>query len=259
MDNPRRLICVRHGQSTANVMRDEIIRDPEYRRFIRWYEEDPQSSRIIALAQELKRKYAYKVPDYNIPLTRQGAGQAIETARRLSNYAMRHIPAAVFISPYLRTRETFMQMKIGYPELANVKDVFYEYDLCEQSLGAVATCGDFKIFTTLNPEQRELQQREGEYSHRFPYGENIPDLRFRVRSFLERMRKEYNNRDVLIVAHYITLLALRAEIEHWSAEEFLEWQVHTNLINCAVSVYFKLDAPYGSGALRNVMFNRRFY
>ena len=150
-------------------------------------------------------------------------------------------------------------MKIGWPELAGVKDVFYEDDLREQGIGVVKLYGDFEAFWTLNPEQRRLRELEGEYFYKFPGGENVPDLRFRVRALLERIARLYNDRTVLVITHDRTLLAIRAEIENWDIDEYIKWSTNSNLINCSVSIYAKPFNRLEDSELMSVVYNKKLY
>ncbi|MEX2145307.1 MAG: histidine phosphatase family protein [Candidatus Spechtbacterales bacterium] len=252
------LICVRHGQSELNAMHAGKKRDPEYKKFIKLFRENPNNELLIPLALNLKEKYVHKTPDWASRITALGRYQALGTGVELAKI-VKETPAAVFVSSYLRAKESFGAMKAGWPALENVENIFYEDYLREQDIGVAALYGDFEVFWTLNPEQRKLRELEGDYFYKFPSGENLADLRSRIRPLLEKIQKPYNDKPVLVVAHAQTLLAIRAEIENWDVEEYMKWRINSDLINCAVSIYKKLFDKKGYGKLKNTMYNRKLY
>jgi phosphohistidine phosphatase SixA len=56
--------------------------------------------------------------DHNTPLAHNGV-QAKKVGENLKNEL--ELPDVIFVSPYLRTKETLKQLMEGWPELKNVK------------------------------------------------------------------------------------------------------------------------------------------
>ena len=258
MYNPRQLICVRHGQSQLNAMHSAKRQDPEYRRFIKLFKEDPDDPEVLILAKKIKEKYVHETADHASPITLLGRLQAVRTGEELKEL-VKEVPSAVFVSSYLRARESFEAMKTGWPELENIKDIFYEDDLREQDIGVATLYGDFEAFWALNPEQKKLREQEGDYFYKFPSGENLADLRFRVRPFLEKIKQLYNDKNVLVISHAQTLLAIKAEIEKWDVNEYLKHRTNSDLINFALSIYEKVPSGQKQGKLKSVMYNRQLW
>jgi broad specificity phosphatase PhoE len=96
MVRPRRIVLVRHGESTGNV--DDTVYERE--------------------------------PDHALALTERGWQQAEETGKRLREVFGRE-RISVYVSPYRRTHETFRAFHLD-PELVRVRE---EPRLREQDWG----------------------------------------------------------------------------------------------------------------------------
>jgi broad specificity phosphatase PhoE len=78
---------------------------------------------------------------------------------------------------------------------------------------------------------------QGPYWYRFPQGESIPDLRERLRSIVRTVVRDFSGANVLAVTHHLPVLALRANLEHLDAGQFIELDETQKPINCGVTTY----------------------
>ena len=167
-------------------------------------------------------------------------------------------PSVIFVSPYLRTRETLARMTDVWPELSNVKTV-QEERITEQDHGLASLYGDLRIFKALNPEQRQLYESVGEYWYRWPQGENVPDVRERLRSWLGTITRDYNRQNVLVVTHHLAILALRANLERLNESEFLRLDREEKPINAGVTIYRGKANAGADGHLVLDVYNVKMY
>lgn len=175
---PVRIILLRHGQSLGNV--DEL---------------------------------AYcRVPDHTMPLTPLGQRQAAEAGERVKAL-LGGVPAAVYVSPYARTRSTLRLLGLG--PLA--ERVVAEPRLREQDWGNLQ-----------DPVQQEVLKHQrhafGHFFFRLPNGESGADVDDRVAAFLDgleaRVRAGGHPETSLLVSHGLTIRLLCRRLFGWSVELF---------------------------------------
>lgn len=151
-----------------------------------------------------------RIPDHAIPLTEAGREQAHEAGPAIRQLLRGERPA-VYLSPYLRTRETFALLDIE----GACERVTQEPRLREQDWGNLQ-----------DPDEQEVQrQRRDEFGHffyRLPYGESGADVDDRVAGFLADLSRsgEDHPGTVLIVSHGLTLRLLCRRLFGWSVELF---------------------------------------
>ncbi len=237
---PEELAIIRHGESAYNILRDAKANDPGYQEFKAAYEIFEQTGAGLDLAQELARTVmasgicSLDVADHATPLTERGHNQAEATGRRLAELIK--LPDVVLVSPYVRTHQTVDGLIRSWPELAGVARV--EDDrLREQEHGLSTIYGDWRIYQTLHPDQEILRKKEGTYWYKHQQGENVPMVRDRLRSIQNTLTREYVGQRVLIVAHHLTLLAFRANMERLGAEQFIHLDENEKPVNCGVTIY----------------------
>jgi len=174
-----RIILVRHGESLGNV--DEL---------------------------------AYcQIPDHALPLTLHGEQQVADTAPEV-RALLAAGPVAAYVSPYLRTRQTF--------ELLGVRDLvermIAEPRLREQDWGNLQ-----------DPVEQEIQKRQrhefGHFFYRLAHGESGADVDDRVASFLAELelrmlRQSGHPQSVLVVSHGLAMRLLCRRLFSWSIELF---------------------------------------
>lgn len=253
---PRSLTLVRHGESAFNAMKKAKGNDPRYRRFEEEYQRDPESGRTQKLALQIWNDFPLKISDAQTPLTPVGERQATTTGVVLSNTT--RPPKVIAVSPYLRTRETLRFLTIGWPKLAEV-EVYEEERLREMEIGLRGLYHDWMIFNALYPEQRQLREQEGGYWYRLPQGENVPDLRARLHSWLGTIIREFAGEDVLAVTHHMTILGVRANLERWGEAEFTNVDHNEKPVNCGVTLYHCDPEKGRGGKLELAFYNRKYY
>lgn len=252
---PAYLTLIRHDVSAYNQMKCAKQTNEDYQKFVEQFEKDCESPITKALAQEAWDIYALGKGDHNTPLANDGI-QARKVGESLRKEL--ELPDVIFVSPYLRTKETLRMLMEGWPELESVK-VVEEERIREQEHGLAILYNDWKIFYSMYPEQKKLFDLEGDYWYRWPQGENVPDVRMRVRSWFDTLVRDYSDKKVLVVTHHLTILSLRAALERMSAEEFLALNKTEKPINAGVTKY-KGDPDQGKdGKLLLEYYNKKFY
>lgn len=256
---PSQLICVRHGQSTLNALSGERYRDPYYKEFREVYNKYPLSVECKNRATQLFNKYGYKIGDHASPLTQKGQEQARITGRELKGQI--EIPEAIFISPYKRCQETFQYMVEGWPELASVPRIFAnDNSLREMEFGEAFIYGNWDIFFAKNPIQKQVYDLAGHFWYRWPGGESVADVQARLCSWYDRIMTSFAEKRIMVISHFLTILALRANIEDWTADRFIEERNDAEHINCGVTEY-KIRASDASNERGLVLkrFNDKLY
>jgi len=175
---PNRIILVRHGESEGNL--DDTV-----------YE---------------------RVPDHRISLTPKGFEQARQTGAVIRE-VLDGETADVYVSPYLRTRQTLEALALPVAE----RDVRLEPRLREQDWANFQNPADIA-------EQKEQRDRYGHFFYRFREGESGSDVYDRVSTFLESMHRNFETpaapRNVVVVTHGLTMRLFCMRWFHWSVEYF---------------------------------------
>ncbi|HXK40436.1 MAG TPA: phosphoglycerate mutase family protein, partial [Candidatus Paceibacterota bacterium] len=182
---PTIVAFVRHGESAYNVLK-KIKKDgnsaygafekrfwPEYEaaQDETWVSEE---LRALAIAARKELVDTFSKGDYMTPMTEEGIRQAVATGRHLLEHIS--LPDVIYVSPYLRTRQTLEGLIRGCPELGKVR-VVVEERVREQEHGLSTIYNDWRIYMAFNPEQALLHRRGGDYEYRFLNGENKADVR----------------------------------------------------------------------------------
>lgn len=253
---PKSLMLIRHDTSKYNILRVKKAEDILYQKFLESWNKDWQSSKTIKLAKEVMAKFSLGVGDANTLLADPEGRQAYETGVALSKEYP--TPDVVFVSPYKRTKLTLDHLIRGWPELADVKKV-EEERIREQEHGLALLYNDWRVFFTLNPDQKRLYDMEGPYRYRYPQGENVPDVRIRNWSWGTTLIREFAGKRVMSISHHLNILALRANFERLGEEEFIRLDNEEKPINCGVTEY-RFDPRVGSkGKLMLEYYNRQYY
>ena len=253
---PESITLIRHDQSAYNHLARVKKENPLYQEFVKSFELSPDSDRSRELALQVKSEISLKCADHNTPLA-EGAGIQAETMS--SNLKSRiNLPGIIFVSPYERTIETLDRMTYTWPELKQVKTIT-EDRITEQDHGLSILYSDWRVFHTLYPEQRELYNRQGSYWYRFPQGENIPDVRERLRSWTTTLVRDYHDQEVLAVTHHLTILSFRANLERLDEKEFLRLDEEEKPINAGVTTYKGKKDQGKNGKLVLETYNAKLY
>jgi broad specificity phosphatase PhoE len=231
------------------------VKQDDYQAFVKQFEKDCESPLTRAMAQEMWDIYQLGMGDHDTPLAHDGV-QAKAVGEKLQDAL--ELPDVIYVSPYLRTKETLRKLIEGWPELATVK-VVEDERIREQEHGLAILYNDWKIFYSMYPDQKKLFDLEGDYWYRWPQGENVPDVRLRIRSWFDTIVRDYADKKVLVVTHHLTILSLRAALERMSAEQFIAQNESEKPINAGVTLY-RGDPKLGKdGKLVLDYYNKKFY
>jgi broad specificity phosphatase PhoE len=185
----------------------------------------------------------YTVPDYKIPLTEVGKQQSVEAGKllrgKLQFGGFLRDRLAVYVSPYLRTRETWQNMKLGMDVPSyNIEREREDPRLREQEWGNLGTSG--------GSEKVEFDRNNyGTFFFRIPLGESGADVYDRCTGFLDTLYRDFENpefpRNVLIVLHGFSLRVLLMRWLHLTVEEF---ETMKNPDNCQMFQLHKYDGKH---------------
>lgn len=252
---PESITLIRHGESAFNASKTIKAENNLYQKFRASYQENPESQETKALAQEVSSKLSLDYGDHNTPLSDEGHRQAETTGKQLQNLI--RLPEIVYVSPYERTHDTLNGLIKGWPALKQVK-TYEEERIREKEHGLLIAYNDSYVFRALHPEQRRLIEKEGPYFYRFPQGENIPDVRERIRSWTNTIIREFPGMNLLVVTHHLTILSLRANFERLDAKQFQEIDETDKPVNCGVTIY-KATEGGRAGRLTLDTYNKKLY
>lgn len=252
---PKYIALVRHDVSAYNQLKITRTKNADYQKFLEYYEKDPVCQKTKALAEEMSELYRLTQGDHDTPLFNDGV-QAKIVGEKLKNEI--ELPDVIFVSPYLRTRETLKKIIEGWPELASVK-VVEDERIREQEHGLATIYNDWKVFFTLYPEQKRLYDISCEYWYRWPQGENVPDVRLRIKSWFDTLVRDYKDKKVLVITHHLTILALRANLERYSANDFINLNNENKPINVGVTLYCGNENQGKDGKLILNYYNKKLY
>jgi len=182
---PQNIFIVRHGQSVGNVNK-EVYRD---------------------------------IPDYALQLTDLGHTQAYETGKELAKLVDPAIPVQFYVSPFWRTRQTFLGVQKSFPNF-----VYYEDPrLREQEWGQ-----NMESREGYSEKIEEYRDGYGHFYYRFrDGGESCADVFDRVSDFMNTMFRDFQKvnfpRNVVVVTHGMTMRLFIMRWFHVTVEEFESW------------------------------------
>lgn len=217
---PRQIDFVRHAQSSYNRLRALQQDQPLYRAFEEEFAKNPDSKHTKQLAEQLRAEYQQIAGDSHSEITSEGRQQMKRVGQAMAAKSEK-LPDIIFVSPYKRTKQSLAGLISGWPALTKVR-IIEEERIREREFGMRILYGDSKVWMALNPEQRRLQELQGEYWYRPPQGENIADVRQRMRSWATALSSRHAGKYVLAMTHHITILAFRANVERMTAEQYLQ-------------------------------------
>ena len=203
---PLRIALIRHGESEANL--DKTV-----------YE---------------------RTPDHAVPLTPLGHEQAAKAGRELREL-FENQPVRVYVSPYLRARQTLDSL--GLDDLIELPRE--EPRLREQDWANLQDTADIE-------RQEQLRDSFGHFFYRFTHGESGSDVYDRVSTFLETMHRDFDSpdapRNVLLVSHGLTMRLFCMRWFHWSVRFFESLRNpgngETRVLLRQPDFRYKLDRPF---------------
>ena len=196
---PKRIFIIRHGQSEANAG--------------------------LGVHATL--------PDWKIPITELGIKQSLGGGDEVT-YNMVPGKLGVYVSPFLRTRQTWehMSKNIDSTRIAFVKE---DPRIREQEWGHLRCAEDY------DPIEKERDEY-GPFFYRIPDGESGADVYDRCTGFLNTLYRDFDKHDfpenVLIVTHGFAMRVLLMRWFHYSVEHFHDM---ANSRNCQIVVLDKQE------------------
>lgn len=236
------LTLLRHAESEYNQFKMKWETSELYQKFLSAYKADWQSDMTKDLAIQVALKFSSFNTDHSTDITDKGR-QIAKNAAQLLSKAIK-TPDVVVVSPYLRTQSTWEVIREEWPQVQKAKVITDEL-IREQEFGLRLLYGDWRAMQVCHPEQRSLYRLQGPYWYRHPQGENIPDVRARVRQWMDSALREYAGKRVLVITHHVTILSFIANIEHLTAESFNDMYKTLRPDHCAITQYqIKQDGKY---------------
>jgi broad specificity phosphatase PhoE len=208
---PDVLWIVRHGESAANVAREEA---------------------------EATGRTHIDVPhrEVDVPLSLLGERQAVALGHWFGNFPEPEKPTVVLTSPYKRALDT--AKLIVHSAGLDPEDISFVIDerLREKEFGIfdrLTKTGAQQLY----PEQAEARSVLGKFYHRPPGGESWCDVILRLRSVVDTITREHRRERVLIVAHQVVVNCFRYLLERMTEEEILGMDRAQDIANCSVTSY----------------------
>ena len=208
---PTRLWLVRHGQSQGNVARDE-------------------AHEAGHLAIDLDWR------DVDVPLSDLGQRQAEATGRWFAALPEDQRPEVLLSSPYVRARQTAEAICKGGGLAGGAKSTVLDERLREREFGV------FDGLTTIGirekyPDEAAHRAKMGKFYHRPPGGESWADVILRLRSAMNSIALQHENRRVMIVCHQVVVLCLRYILEELTEAQILAIDRQAEILNCGICAY----------------------
>ncbi len=213
---PTRLWLVRHGQSQGNVARDEaheaghLVIDLDWR-------------------------------DVDVPLSDLGQRQAEATGRWFAALPEDQRPEVLLSSPYVRARQTAEAICKGGGLAGGAKSTVLDERLREREFGVFDGLTSMGIREKY-PDEAVHRAKMGKFYHRAPGGESWADVILRLRSAMNSIALQYENRRVMIVCHQVVVLCLRYILEELTEAQILAIDRQAEILNCGICAYdFDVD------------------
>lgn len=254
---PMELLLVRHAESAYNAQKRKKKVDPEYVRFRALLKSNPSDPELQSLARTLRKRHFLGYSDWEMPITPRGELQARITGRKLRE-SETSPPDVIFVSPYVRTEQTFALMQEEWPALKE-STAYREERIREKDIGLALLYNDWPLYVQAHPGQGELETLLGQYHYRPLNGENIPDVRLRNLSWISTLTREFPGKRVMAITHHLTILATRANFERLGQEEFLRLDHREKPVNCGVTRYVGRPELGSQGHLVLQEYNHQYY
>ena len=204
---PHLLWLVRHGESTANLIRRRA-----------------EAENLLTID--------FPEREMDVPLSENGVAQSV----RLGNWFAEsdEKPTIVFSSPYLRASET-ARLIAETARFENQK-IFFDERLREREFGIFDRL-TWRGSTEKYPEEMAKRSAVGKFYYRPPNGESWCDVAFRIRAAWRDICDEFAGENVVIVTHEAVIRVFRYVLENFSEKEILAIDKTGDVLNCAVTSY----------------------
>jgi broad specificity phosphatase PhoE len=207
IQNPKILWLVRHGQSTANVLRHKA-----------------EAENLLTID--------FPEREQDVPLSALGEEQSVRLGKWFLDETEK--PSVVFSSPFLRSRET-TRLILENAKLENV-EIIYDERLRERELGSfdrLTRRGAAEKF----PAEFAARQKIGKFYFRPAGGESWADVALRIRSFWNEVKTGFADEKILVVSHEAVLHLFRYIVESMTEEAILKIDGAADIANCSITSY----------------------
>lgn len=193
---PNRIILIRHGESIGNIDKSVYSR----------------------------------LPDYKLPLSKNGKIQAEDCGKNLKNIT-KNESCMFYVSPLWRTRETYQGIVNSFDKKSILNTE--EPRIREQEWGHLKSVEECN---RIDKERDEF----GPFYYRIPNGESAADVFDRVSDFCGTLHRDFEKQDFpdncIIVTHGMTIRLFLMKWFHWIVEDFDNLK---NPDNCAIIILEK--------------------
>lgn len=212
---PKNLVLVRHGESEGNVVMAALRNGDE-----------------SLYTEEFKKRH-----DSDYRLTENGIKQVELTNKYLESvYGKKYFDIG-FVSSYIRAIETASHIK-------NVQWID-RIELIERDWGELGKLSPKERDITF-PGWREIK-KDVPFYWKPENGENMVDVYFRVKMFMETLHREYYDKNVIVVCHGETMWAFRILLEKIGPIEYAKLDQSKNqfdrIYNCQV-IHYTRENPF---------------
>ncbi|HWD01745.1 MAG TPA: histidine phosphatase family protein [Amycolatopsis sp.] len=200
---------VRHGRSVGNVARDAA---------------EAAGREVIDIAER----------DADVPLDELGGRQA----RAVGEWLAGDPPDLVVASPYRRALDT-ARIALDAAKERGVEvagGLRVDERVRDRELGVLDLLTSHGVAERW-PDELRRKQRLGKFYYRPPGGESWADVVLRVRSLLAELSAETPGQRVLLVAHEMTVFALRYVLEAVPEPDLLSTAANTEVPNGSVTAW----------------------
>ncbi|HBX25480.1 MAG TPA: histidine phosphatase family protein [Firmicutes bacterium] len=148
-------------------------------------------------------------------LNEKGFNQAKELAKKIKDLNI----STIYCSPLLRAKQTAHEIE----KVLNIKSII-DTRLREENYG------DLEGVSRL--DESYLKQRE-RFAYSYPNGESYLKVAARVYSFLDSIKEEAKNKNILVVAHGGMSRVVNSYFHDMENDEFIKFSIH----NCELVKY----------------------
>lgn len=203
------------------------------------------SEETVKMARSVRETFRLPYSDADMPV--HDPCPALITGRRLG--LVYPAPDFVFVSPFMRTRQTLELIMQAWPKLKQ-KRVIVDARIQEQDYGIATQYFDRRVFSVLCPSEAEKMRAEGS-TYRYPDGESQSDVCNRVTEWSIALESDYGGCRVLVISHYGVIRNLRQIL---LKNPLSNSSAITPSWPCEVSLYDELDSRWNER-----LFNTKWY
>lgn len=252
---PNVIRIIRHGQSERNVKKDAAKAAGTQ---ANWSEgvRDQDTGLTIPRGREQSLSVGFALRQMHPPVSELYQPGDDPEAMDMGQYGGRGFGDpenlaldTIFVSPYLRTRQTNEQIVAG---LGYQPKIVIEERIREIEFGILDGLSP-EGMRVKYPEEVRRRAKEGKYYYRPPGGENRPDVNLRVHSFIDTLVRDYVGKNVAVVCHSVVVLCFRHLFERWDESEYLQVDREEDVKNASITTY---TGPY---KIRLESFNKIYY